>query len=122
MPNRPVRVYITGKISGLAEEEFKKNFADAAELLTSHGFTPVNPLDVVPGCGDSCESGLTFEDGSYQHTWQCYMKADIIEMLGCDAVFPLENYLDSRGARTEVGLAITVGMPVIRVRDGELDW
>lgn len=124
MPNPPVKVYITGKISGLPEAEYKANFAEAADLLTKHGFTPVNPLDVLPECGETCQSGLTFEDGTYQHHWECYMKADLIEMLKCDAIFALDNHFDSSGARLEMDVASKVGLPLIyKVNNGkDLEW
>lgn len=126
MPEAPNRVYITGKISGLPEEEYKRLFAEAATLLRGHGFEPVNPLDVKPECEESCDSGLKFDDGSYQHKWQCYMKYDIIEMLKCDAIFPLDNHFDSAGARLEMEIASRVGLPLIfkvdPVNGGGLDW
>lgn len=122
MDTPETKVYITGKISGLEESEYLPLFAEAAEFLKSHGFTPVNPLEVVPECADACNSGLTFEDGRYMHTWQCYMKADIKAMMDCEAILPLENAVDSRGAKLEMQLAEQVGL-VLMERDGdELTW
>ena len=117
----PFTVYITGKISGLPEEEFKRNFILAADFLRTQGFDPVNPLDVIPECYESCDSGLTFKDGTYQHHWQCYMKADLKVMLDCVGFFPLDNAADSRGAKVEMGVAVEVGL--INVRDQlEEEW
>src|SRR4051794_10501302 len=104
MDARPNKVYITGKISGLTETEYWPIFAEAANFLKAHGFSPVNPLEVVPECKEACKSGLTFEDGKYMHTWQCYMKADIIELMKCDAIMPLPNAESSRGAQLELML------------------
>lgn len=116
------KVYITGKISGLEEAEYLPLFAEAANFLKSHGFAPVNPLEVVPDCAEACRSGLAFEDGRYMHTWQCYMKADIKAMMDCEAIMPLDNAQDSRGAKLELDLAKQVGL-VLMIRTGDdLDW
>lgn len=40
-----MKVYISGKISGLPLLEVKEKFANAADLLDSLGLQPVNPLD-----------------------------------------------------------------------------
>lgn len=119
MSDRPKKVYITGKISGLSENEYRQNFQEAADLLKTNGFMPVNPLEVSAACGneETCGSDLTFNDGSYQHTWHCYLKADLIEMLQCDAVLKLDNAMDSKGAMLEIGLAIKVGIPVVSRRE-----
>ena len=116
------KVYITGKISGLEEAEYLPLFAEAADFLRGHGFTPVNPIEVVPECAEACNSGLTFGDGRYMHTWQCYMKADIIELMKCEAIMALPNADDSKGAQLELRLAEQVGL-VLMYRDGDsLDW
>lgn len=100
-----MKVYISGKISGLEESEYLPMFAEAAEFLKKCGHEPVNPLEVDPGCNEACKSGLSFEDGRYMHTWQCYMKADIKALLECDAIMALDNAGDSRGAQLELELA-----------------
>jgi hypothetical protein len=118
--------YITGKITGLSEEEYKRLFGEAAEFLNAEGFQPVNPLEVRPECGETCDSGLTFENGAYQHHWQCYMKHDIIEMLKCDFIFPLANAKESKGAQIEIELASRVGIPMLlrdnTTRNNYHDW
>lgn len=116
-PNE-TKVYITGKINGLKESEYLALFGEAAEFLKGHGFTPVNPLEVLPECNEACKSGLTFEDGRYMHTWQCYMKADIKALMNCEAIMPLENADDSRGAQLELALAEQVGL-VLFTRTGD---
>jgi hypothetical protein len=122
MDTYAAKVYITGKISGLSEAEYLPLFAEAAEFLKSHGFVPVNPIEVVPECAEACKSGLTFEDGRYMHTWQCYMKADIKAMMDCEAILPLENAGDSRGAQLELALAEQVGLVLMNREGNNLDW
>ena len=117
-----IKVYITGKISGLEESEYLPLFAEAAEFLKKQGFVPVNPLEVLPECGESCESGLAFPDGRYMHTWQCYMKADIKALMDCEGIFPLENASDSNGAKIEMQLAEQVGIRLVTRMGKLLVW
>lgn len=105
--------YVSGAISGLPEEVFRLNFAVACELLRGHGIAPVNPLEVQPECDDSCNSKETFDDGSYKHTWQCYMRYDLIALLKCDMIFAQANAMQSPGAQLEIGIAQKLGMPLL---------
>lgn len=116
------KCYIAGKISGLSEKEFKANFAAAEQLLSNHGIIPVNPLHVRPNCRDECGSEETFEDGSYRHTWQCYMKADIAALMECSMIFIQSNVMDSPGASLELMLAEKLGYIVLAAPKGELAW
>lgn len=123
MSKPEVKVYISGPITGLAEEEFKKNFADAAELLKSNGFTPVNPCELEVECGETCGSELTFTDGSYQHHWSCYMKTDLKALLDCEGIFMLDGWRNSKGAKLEYEVAVGIGLPrLYRDEDGDLVW
>lgn len=123
MPKEPIKVYISGQITGLTEDEFHQNFEEAQLLLQGHGFYTVNPLEVVPECKLDCGSESIFDDGRYQHTWQCYMKYDIKELLDCDALFAMDNATQSRGARLELEIARNLGLPIITSEDGkELEW
>lgn len=122
MPEAPMKVYISGPISGLEEVEYLRNFAEGAEFISSEGFIPVNPLEVVPDCTDACESGLSFEDGRYMHTWKCYMKADIKALLDCDAIFvlPHPKTAESRGVKLEVAIARSLNLQVMVLLRGIL--
>lgn len=123
METQPVKVYVSGQITGLPEDVFLQNFEEATLLLQRHGFSPVNPAEVTPGCEEKCESDKTFSNGNYQHTWQCYMKYDIMELLECDAIFAMENAVRSKGAMMEIQIAMALGMKVITSSNGEdLDW
>lgn len=89
-----MKTYISGKISGLDFEEVKLKFEQAEELLQSVGLEPVNPL----------KNGL--DRGS---SWENHMVRDIEILLTCGAVFMLEDWIDSRGARIEKVVAEEAG-------------
>jgi len=86
------KVYISGKITGL-DLEYAKSLFDEAQmyLQNEYGCTIVNPMVAVP-----------YKEGK---TWEQYMLDDINLLFGCDAVFMLKNWEDSRGARVECSIA-----------------
>lgn len=97
-----MKIYIAGKITGLVYEEALAMFARAEMRLAELGHEPVNPMR---------HNGL---DGDGQeHSWAEYMKRDIPLLLGCDAIYLLANWRDSRGARLEQKLAEDLGMTAV---------
>lgn len=90
-----MKLYLSGKITG--DANYKEKFHSARIRLEDAGFEVVNP----------CELGLP-DDVS----WEQAMKVDIREMLICDAVAVLPDWIDSKGAFMEVDIAAGVGMNV----------
>lgn len=88
------KIYISGGISGIAEEVYKKRFQDAEDMLVKQGYEVVNPCKIDPIVKNP--------------QWEDYMKADIIELCRCDAIYVLEGWKLSRGARVEVNIALTL--------------
>lgn len=93
-----MKVYISGKISGLPIEEVKRKFHNAASLLDSLDLQPVNPL----------ENGL--QEGA---TWAQHMGKDIEMLLGCDGILMLDNWKQSRGADIERTIAKKLDMVIL---------
>lgn len=112
------KVYVCGKITDLPEEHYMENFRLASNFVSQMGFVAVNPLKVIPDCNEECKSGLTFEDGRYMHDWRCYMRADIIALMGCKGIFAQPNAVRSTGALLELQLARSLGMSVLNYSDG----
>lgn len=90
------KVYISGKISGLSEYEYKKRFELAEyEVKYYAGFAPlqiINPCNIKPFLG--------------RKTWLCFMISDVKELLKCDEIYMLKNWADSRGAKIELAISI----------------
>lgn len=93
-----MKVYISGKITGLPINEVKIAFASAAEHLKSRGHDPINPLD----------NGL-----SDDMPWEKHMLEDIKMLFGCQAIYLLSTWYDSRGARIEKMIAETLGLKIM---------
>lgn len=92
-----MRIYISGKISGLPIEEARQRFDNAAGLLADIGFEPVNPFN----------NGLE-PDAS----WNAHLVADIAMLLECDAIYMMDNWIDSKGASIEYDIATRLEMDV----------
>jgi nucleoside 2-deoxyribosyltransferase len=90
------KVYISGPITGLPALN-KPAFDAAADTLRAQGLQAVNPHDngVPPA-----------------EAWDKHMRADIKLLMDCDAVVLLQGWENSRGARIEMRLADSLGMPI----------
>lgn len=94
-----IKVYISGKITGLPIEKSKQLFATAETMLNYSNVVPINPMKEVP-----------YVEGK---TWEEYMLEDIKLLFGCNAVYMLPNWMDSKGARIEHAIAKEHGLQII---------
>lgn len=106
------RVYISGPISGhlmgnLAAFTFCQDV-----LETVHGWNVINPHSIRPIEHEGpCPPGPSSPDTS-NHTGPCHLKADIEELVQCDAIVMLRGWEHSAGARLEMLVAAQCGLPV----------
>lgn len=87
-----MKVYVSGKITGLDPKEYLARFAEAQLYLEFHGHKVMNPASAMSGCTTG------FSDDDYQHV--CYAMIDT-----CDAIYMLGNWQGSKGARKELQYA-----------------
>jgi hypothetical protein len=108
-----VKIYVSGKIAGLSEEEFRDSFGRGCALVMTLGDTPVSPLE-VPACLSEDCNGVSerLSNSQYLHSWACYLKYDIIAMLECEAIALLPNWPTSKGAKFERYVAEQCGLDV----------
>jgi hypothetical protein len=102
-----VKIYLSGPVSGLDYGEAVNRFAHAERLIRGLGHDPVNPLVIEPGCLGCNPNG----DGK-PHTYECYMKWDLIALLRCDAIVMLDGWARSRGSLHELATAAISGLVV----------
>lgn len=81
--------YISGKISGLGSVEVIGKFARAEKAVEQLGFEPVNPM----------------KNGVEGDEWGKHMVEDIKNLEKCEAVFFLDDWEFSEGAKIEHTLA-----------------
>lgn len=96
-----MKIYISGKFSGLPYREAYDAFAKAESDLKQTGHTPVNPLKAI----------------SEQASWKTSMRYAISLMMDCDGIFLLDSWKDSEGARIEFELAMKLGFTIYFERD-----
>lgn len=93
-----MKIYISGKITGLPIEEVEDNFYNVQNRLEDAGFKVVNPLN----------NGLSFDD-----KWEDHMKEDIKLLMECNTIYLLSNWKDSKGAKIERDIAVALGYDII---------
>lgn len=93
-------VYLSGKITGLSEEEYKKAFNKAETKLKEFGYRVINPArkGVIPG-----------------YEWEDYMRDCIKDLCDADLLYHLPNWEDSKGAKLEHEIAIKLKIPVLEI-------
>lgn len=94
-----MKVYISGKITGLPIYESRLYFLTAKVYLECLKHTVINPFDLKPFLGIK--------------TYFCYMISDLWNLMFCDAIYMLPNWKESRGARIENAFAKLLGLKII---------
>jgi hypothetical protein len=89
-----MKVYISGRITGLPYADVEAKFRQAERSLEQAGCEPVNPL----------KNGLTVEN-----SWSEHMLKDIEMLLPCQAILMLDNWTESTGAGIEYDIAKRMG-------------
>ena len=97
-----MKVYISGKISGLPPVQVKEKFKQAVKQVAAYQYVPVSPLD--NGCKDD-------------DPWEVQMQACIGQLLGCEAIYLLRDWKDSVGARIEAYIAQERGLLIMEQPD-----
>jgi hypothetical protein len=99
-----MKIYISGQISGLPERTYRTKFANAKIELQSR----------YPGAEIICPVH-DIDHSKHEDKWEEYMKIDVIELMKCDAIAVMPDFINSRGAIIELGLAMDLGYKVIEV-------
>jgi hypothetical protein len=93
----PLKIYISGPITGI--EGYMKRFDETERLLTSKGFTVINPAKVnaqLPG-------NTTHEE---------YMKTSIAMLDMCDTIYMMKGWEKSKGCSIEFEYAYEHGITI----------
>lgn len=92
-----MKIYISGKITGFPIDVVRERFNTAESFLESAGFEVVNPLKNFIAVSEPWER----------------MARDIELLLPCDAVYMLDGWRHSKGARIEYNIAVETGKYVL---------
>ena len=91
------RVYLSGPMSGIADNNFPA-FHEWAARLRADGFEVVSPAEIK-------EAG----------TWELCLRADLRELCTCEAIALMPGWENSKGANLELHVAHRLGMEVIHL-------
>lgn len=94
-----LKIYVSGQIKGLDRGAAQIRFEQAANHLKRLGHQAFNPMQMFP----------------YNRNWTYtdYLIADLrVLMEKCDAIYMLDNWVVSRGARIELATATTLEYPI----------
>jgi hypothetical protein len=105
-----VKVYISGPVSNRNFEKAREHFRRVAEDLKSYGLITVDPTLI--------EESSSFEDKEFKG-WEDFMREGIRLLVGCDAIYLLEGYEHSRGAKLEKLIAEKLGMYIWYEKHGD---
>ena len=94
---RRIKLFISGSISGRPYKEAAIHFNETANLAYQIGFDPVNPIRL-------CD---------YSWSWWRCMAVCLWHLLWCDAVFMLDGWEKSRGARIEHRVAKLLNKEIV---------
>lgn len=106
-------VYLSGPISGLPTWKVRDNFIRGRSVIWMHkkDWQVVSPLDIKPEDHDGpCPPGRAGMEG---HNEACHLKADLKELLECDAIMLLEGWERSWGADLELSVARGAGLRIL---------
>ena len=92
-------IYISGKMTGLPQHEWMRNFHRAEMRLKACGHTVFNPSVLA----------VTFPWMGYDQ----YMALDLTALSFCDGIYMLKNYKESKGAVRELEKAKEIGLKVL---------
>ena len=87
-----MKVYIAGKITN--NPNYKEDFKKAEDYLVEQGHSVINPC--------KCQ-GFSYRD---------YIDMGLCELMHCDAIYMLNGWMGSVGARLEFNYAHSVGMNI----------
>jgi|SRR6478752_955736 len=109
-----MKIYISGKITGLPEEEAKAMFQAAEDFLLdkykNFEIEVSNPLKLDHTKAELLQ--LTGAKQSDHKVWVAYMGTDLEALLNCKGIYMLKNWGSSKGARIEHVVAKEMGLTV----------
>ena len=101
-----MRIYLSGKITGLDKEVYSRQFERAETFYKTGGFDVVNPVKIG-------EEVLKINPKA---EWQDFMIRDLEALRTCTHIALLEGWEDSKGAKMEKAEAEKMGLEIMYLK------
>ena len=101
-----MRIYLSGKITGLDKEDYTRQFARAESFYKTGGFDVVNPVAIG-------EEVLKINPKA---EWQDFMIRDLEALRTCTHIALLEGWEESKGAKMEKAEAEKLGLEIMYLK------
>lgn len=108
---RKRKIYIAGPMTGIARWN-RPAFVKAAERLRGLGWEVKSPIEISDTFGS--QNTIVTTPGLLDTV----IDEELAQLAKCDAIYLLTGWENSRGAKTELQLALEKGMDVITERSG----
>lgn len=94
-----MKIYISGKITGT--HDYMERFKKAEDILVKDGWSVINPAEICSHLPKST-------------TYKQYMEVDLLLLGMCDAIYMINGWESSEGAKVEHQYAEALGLVVIK--------
>ena len=101
-----MRIYLSGKITGLDKEVYSRQFERAESFYKTGGFDVVNPVTIG-------EEVLKINPKA---EWQDFMIRDLEALRTCTHIVLLEGWEESKGAKMEKAEAEKMGLEIMYLK------
>lgn len=101
-----MRIYLSGKITGLDKEVYSRQFERAESFYKTGGFDVINPVKI----------GEEILKQNPSATWEDFMQKDLEALKTCTHIALLEGWEESKGAKMEKAEAEKMGLEIMYLK------
>ena len=101
-----MKIYLSGKITGLDKEVYTRQFERAETFYKTSGFDVINPVKI----------GEEILKQNPSATWEDFMQKDLEALKTCTHIALLEGWEESKGAKMEKAEAEKLGLEIMYLK------
>ena len=101
-----MKIYLSGKITGLDKEVYTRQFERAESFYKTSGFDVINPVKI----------GEEVLKQNPSAKWEDFMQKDLEALKTCTHIALLEGWEESKGAKMEKTEAEKLGLEIMYLK------
>ena len=101
-----MRIYLSGKITGLDKEVYSRQFERAESFYKTGGFDVVNPVTI----------GEVILKNNPKAKWEDFIQEDLKALRTYTHIVLLEGWEESKGAKKEKAEAEKLGLEIMQLK------